>query len=155
MAKFTVKNIDGRMMLSLKKKIEDPEQEEEKEEPQESTYDLVVGCIGELVAYNLALQIAHWQANTVTNEHKALGELYESMVDLADMFTETYMGKTKVIPFPKVEIIDVSDKPCSKGIEIVHELQEYFETPEDDDVLNILADMLIALHKAKYLLKEG
>jgi hypothetical protein len=73
-------------------------------------------CVAYLVAYNGSLQIAHWMANTVTNEHKALGDLYESMVGFVDEFAEVYMGKSKVITFPKgCRLQDISDAPASKG----------------------------------------
>jgi len=112
-------------------------------------------CIAHLVAYNGSLQIAHWMANTVTNEHKALGELYDSMVGLVDTFAETYMGKYGVITFPRDGMIeDIHQAPITKGLEIVEYLQKEFSIGKDDDLLNIIADMSTALNKAKYLLKE-
>jgi len=112
-------------------------------------------CISYLVAYNGSLQIAHWLADTVTNEHKALGDLYESMTGLVDTFAETYMGKYGMVTFPDdCEISDITDAPCSEGLDLVKDLQDNFKAGEDDDLLNILADMSTALHKAKYLLKE-
>lgn len=116
----------------------------------------VTECIARLVAYNGSLQIAHWMADTVTNEHKALGELYDSMVDLVDSFAEVYMGKSGVITFPKDGMItDIREAPCAEGLELVADLQGYFKAGADDDLLNILADMQSALNKAKYLLKES
>lgn len=115
----------------------------------------VNGCLAELVAYNGSLQIAHWLADTATNEHKALGELYEAMIDLTDNFAEVYMGKHGVISFPDdTEIEDITDAPVAAGLQEVERLQGYFEAGKDDDLLNILADMQSALNKAKYLLKE-
>lgn len=112
-------------------------------------------CLSRLVAYNGSLQIAHWMADTVTNEHKALGDLYESMVDLVDDFAEVYMGKYPVVSFPKEAVIeDITEGPASEGLEIVKDAQAKFKVGEDDDLLNILADMSSALNKAKYLLKE-
>ena len=49
--------------------------------------------IARLVAYNGSLQIAHWRADTITNEHKALGDLYDTMVEKTDDFAEVFMGK--------------------------------------------------------------
>lgn len=113
-------------------------------------------CIAHLVSYNGSLQMAHWLADTVTNEHKALGDLYESMVDLVDSFAEVYMGKHGVVSFPDdTEIEDITDAPASKGLEVVDRLQSYFQEGVDSDLLNILADMQAAMHKAQYLLKEG
>lgn len=113
-------------------------------------------CLSRLVAYNGSLQIAHWKADTVTNEHKALGDLYDSMVELVDDFAEVYMGKYGVVSFPKDAMIeDITEEPASEGLEIVKDAQGKFKVGEDDDLLNILADMSSALNKAKYLLKEN
>lgn len=112
-------------------------------------------CIAKLVAYNGSLQMAHWLADTVTNEHKALGDLYESMVGLVDDFAEVYMGSYGMVTFPKDAVIcDITEAPASEGIELVEELKTYFKAGADDDLINILADMSSALHKAMYLLKE-
>ena len=65
------------------------------------------------------------------------------------------MGKNNVLPFPEaIALEDISDKPCSMGLQLVQDLQEYCTVGEDDDLLNIVADMSAALNKAKYLLKE-
>lgn len=112
-------------------------------------------CLPKLVAYNGSLQIAHWKANTITNEHKALGELYDTMVGLVDDFAEVYIGKYNSIDFPPdAKIEDITKKPCAKGLELIKEVQGYLTSGKDDDLLNIVADMSAALNKAKYLLKE-
>ena len=110
-------------------------------------------CICQMVAYNGALQVAHWMANTVTNEHKALGDLYDSMVGLIDTFTETYIGKYGMITFKPMKLENVSKTPCAKGLVLAEDLKSYL-SEDDDDLLNIVADMFTALHKAKYMLKE-
>ena len=111
-------------------------------------------CLHELVAYNGSLQIAHWRADTITNEHKTLGDLYDTMIGLTDSLAETFMGKYGVIDFVSdIVIEDISEKPVAKGLEIIDDLYSYM-TDKDDDLLNIIADMEIALNKAKYLLKE-
>lgn len=118
----------------------------------EHTYD---ECLHDLVMYNAALQIAHWQADTITNEHKVLGDLYETMTGFTDTLAEIYMGKDQVIKFISDMVLeDVSIAPCAKGLEIIDELRQYCVQGEDDDMLNTIADMSAALNKAKYLLKE-
>lgn len=109
--------------------------------------------IAELVSYNASLQIAHWMADTITNEHRTLGELYDSMVGLTDKFVEMYMGKYGVIEFKKSEL-EKLDKPASIGCEVVDELCAQFGE-DDEELLNVLYDMHATLYKAKYLLKEG
>lgn len=132
----------------LIKKTEKPVVDEEEGEPKTS----VPECIGKMMAYNTALQMAHWQADTVTNEHKALGDLYEALVGLLDQFAEVYMGCYGVLEFQKMQVEKLK-RPCSEGLMIVEELKS--EIDEDDIGLeNIVADMEIALNKAKYLLKE-
>lgn len=106
--------------------------------------------IAQLVAFNGALQIAHWEADTKSNEHKALGELYDAMVGLTDKFAEAFMGKNGVIKCPeRVALVELTN-PTAQGLEIVEGLKGEVE---GDDLLNILADMEGALNKAAYLLK--
>lgn len=112
-------------------------------------------CIPELLAYISSLHIAHWRADTSTTQHGILGDLYESMTDMVDEFAEVYMGKYgKMIEFPKSAVVEDVNKPVSRGLEIVERLKSAFSSPKDDDLINILADMEIALNKSKYLLKE-
>lgn len=107
--------------------------------------------IQKLVGYNAGLQIAHWKADTITNEHKALGDLYESMIGLTDKFVEAYMGDYGVVEFTGGEIMDLSEKPATKGCELVEQM---CESIDDDYLCNILEEMQAELYKAKYLLKE-
>lgn len=130
-------------------------QQETPEDEKKEKEGTVGECLFDLVAYNGSLQVAHWKANTITNEHKALGDLYDSMVGLTDTFAEAYMGKYGVVEMiPSCPLMDVTSSPVADGEKIVEDLQEYFKAGEDDDLLNILADMMGTLHKAKYLLKE-
>ena len=111
-------------------------------------------CICSLVSYNASLLLAHWQADTVTNEHKTLGDLYDDMVYLVDDFAEVVMGKYGLVDSCDGKITTL-DNPTAAGLEVVKEAQGEFTVGEDDDVLNILADMSAALNKAAYLLKSG
>lgn len=111
-------------------------------------------CICSLVAYNASLLLAHWRADTVTNEHKALGDLYEKMSDLVDDFAEVTMGKYGLVDTCSGKITTLKN-PAAEGLEIVEEAQGEFTVGQDDDVLNILADMSAALNKTAYLLKSG
>lgn len=106
--------------------------------------------IAELVSYNASLQIAHWMADTVTNEHRTLGELYDSMVALTDKFVEAYMGEYGVIDFKGCKIEKIT-KPVTHGCNLVEELCEIVD---NDYLCNILEEMQAELYKAKYLLKE-
>lgn len=139
--------------------VDEPKEEviEEKksDEPEMVKANPASESISQLVAYNGSLHIAHWKANTITNQHKALGDLYESMVSLVDEFSEIYMGKYGVPSFPAFAIIsDITANPVEAGLELVERLRTLFPAGQDDDLLNILADMSIALNKCNYLLKE-
>jgi hypothetical protein len=115
--------------------------------------DASTQCIPKLVAYNGSLQIAHWMADTKSNEHKTLGDLYDSMIELTDKFSEVYMGKFGVITFPDdCNVEDITKAPIAVGLDIVSEGQKEYK--KEEDLMNILADMESALNKAKYLLKE-
>lgn len=112
-------------------------------------------CLVRLLAYVSSVHVAHWLADTVTNEHKALGDLYDEMTSLTDNFAEVYMGKYGMVDFPDDAVItDVTSAPCARGLELVEKLQAEFKVGKDDDLLNILADMSTILNKSKYLLKE-
>lgn len=112
-----------------------------------------------LMALNANLQIAHWQADTYGNTHKAIGDLYGSLTGLLDDLAEVHMGKTGSTTFPEGEVIELRAEPdigilLREGLEILNELRASLKQGEDDDLLNIVADMSAAVNKAKYLLKE-
>jgi hypothetical protein len=112
----------------------------------------VSDAVSRLVAFNAALQHAHWLADTTTEEHETLGALCETMTGLTDTFAEVYMGKYG--PLDDVNIlIEPLDNPTAEGLALVDDLQAQFAPGADDDVLNILADMQAALNQSRYLLK--
>jgi hypothetical protein len=111
----------------------------------------------ELVAFKTNLQFAHWQASTLTNEHRALGELYDSINELADKFIEVCMGRDGDTVFPDATItittpIDVGNL-LGQGMSSVSELLRQAKDAMNDDLINILADMQIVINRTKYLLK--
>ena len=108
--------------------------------------------ICDLVAYNGALNIAHWRADTKSNEHNAIGALYDEMVELTDKLAEIYMGKYGVIDSVSCELPVLDNVPAC-GLTIVEGLQSQFDETEDSDILNVLADMSAILNKTAYLLK--
>lgn len=110
-----------------------------------------------LAAEVAALQIAHWGADTVTNEHRALGDLYDTMQELVDDFVEAFAGKTGILPKTGrvVEVTVELDnaKLLSRGLALIEETRSALPASANEDLLNILADMEAAYSKAKYLLK--
>lgn len=114
--------------------------------------------LGPLLGYLSSLRVRHWNADTVTNEHKAIGELYESLDELTDDLVEVSLGKSggqvTAESFDKCDCEDNASM-IQMGCDIVKGLRSEFEAGEDDDTLNILADMEASLNKARYLLKAG
>lgn len=110
-----------------------------------------------LVAFNTNLQLAHWQADTVTNVHRTLGDLYEQTVDLVDKLAEVFMGKRNDRTFLNADIKLVAGADVKEllavGIQAVADARTGCTAGEDDDLLNILADISSAINRAKYLLK--
>jgi len=112
--------------------------------------------MGGFLGFVSSLRVAHWNANTSTNEHKALGELYGSMDDLIDDYAEISLGKSG----QKVSASEFNSYPTGDngaliqaGSDIVAGERSRLKQGNDDDLLNILADMDTALNKARYLLK--
>ena len=123
--------------------------------PQAETGDLAPTCLrtGSLLALLSNVRVAHWNASTTTNEHRALGELYEALDSTVDTFVELYMGKRKIAACgdaPSTPVPEMLEGGCSA----VSELRKALTVGEDDDLLNALADIEAALSKAKYMLKE-
>jgi hypothetical protein len=96
-----------------------------------------------------SIRLAHWNANTATNEHKTLGELYEVIDGLVDSFVEVKLGKTGVKVSDSVD----GDEVVTNGCALVEQLRAGLVAGEDDDLLNLLADMEGEFNKVKYLLK--
>lgn len=113
--------------------------------------------ITDLVGFNAQLQIAHWQADSITNTHRALGDLYERMIDFTDDFAEVALGKDGDRAIASAMIGVISNVSSSdlliRGFDILEAIRAELEAGEDDDLLNIVADMSAALNKAKYLLR--
>ena len=113
--------------------------------------------ITSLVAFNANLQLAHWQADTVTNAHKTLGKLYEAMQDLTDSLAEVALGKDGNVEF-EAEAIQLTPKAnhgelLSAGLAILDAICMELADSVDDDLENIVADMRIEINRTKYLLK--
>lgn len=108
-----------------------------------------------LVSVNVNLRLAHWQADTITNAHRVLGDLYEDMDELIDELVEVVIGKDLDVSFPELSINLVPNAApkdlLAVGLATVRSLRVPFNA--DEDVLNLLADMEGKINRAKYLLK--
>lgn len=100
------------------------------------------------------LRVAHWRASTKTNEHAALGQLYDSLSDLVDTLAETLMGDegSREMPSRKATIGqgDGYDGLISEGKRLADSLCTALA--DKPDLANITADIRQAMNKAAYLL---
>jgi hypothetical protein len=114
--------------------------------------------VGKLLGFLSSLRVAHLNADTATNEHKAIGELYDDMDELTDDYAEICLGKhggkATAASFAKAPTDD-NAAMIQAGSDCVSDLRATCKVGVDDDLLNILADMDTALNKARYLLKAG
>lgn len=111
----------------------------------------------DLVGFNANLQLAHWQADTVTNEHRALGDLYDALAGMVDTLAEVVMGKDGSNDFDDAQLVLKARMDLGglleEGQKIITEARAELALPQDEDLANILADMSAAICKARYLLK--
>lgn len=106
----------------------------------------------------LARDVAH-RAHLNTDSyahHMALGDFYDSIIDLADKFTETWMGRNKkkigAIPFMKAPDSEIL-KQLEVLLEIVEESRDFCK---DDSTLQNIIDEIVAMflstiYKLKFL----
>ena len=116
--------------------------------------------ITSLMAFNANLQLAHWQADTLTSAHGTLGSLYEQMTGLTDQLAEVCMGKDGNCTFEATSLHLIPGANVKEllmeGIAITEIIRTDMRVHADlpfDDVLNILAEMVSAINRARYLLK--
>lgn len=112
--------------------------------------------ITDLQAFNANVQLAHWQADTRSNAHKTLGELYEGLQELTDTFAEVVLGINKTVAFDKANILLNPNVTLGELISTGRALVKaiYAECGDDNpDLQNIVADMLKEINHAAYLLK--
>ena len=108
-----------------------------------------------LVAFNASLHIAHWSADTLTNEHKALGDLYDEMDELTDTLAEVVLGRLGDRSFDPASanqlVVPYRDSiPSALGL--VSSLISTASAENAQDIITIAADMQKALNHAKYFL---
>jgi hypothetical protein len=103
------------------------------------------------------VQQAHWIANTIANDHRVLGELYEKLIDLTDRLAEVNAGRSGGILFEPASFStspDATHEELLRGLKlIVADARAQLAAGADDCLLNILADIDEAVYQAAYLLK--
>jgi DNA-binding ferritin-like protein len=120
------------------------------EEGEQHTLD-----VGDLTSLATAVKLAHWNADTKSTEHAALGELYEALEAATDRFVEAWLGKHKGAVTSEVTL-ELKGKSLGEVCDEAAKAVEGYRQKVGagcEDLLNILADMDEALNKARYLLK--
>ena len=111
----------------------------------------------QLLGFRDNLHVAHWQSPRKTNEHAAIGELYESIIGMIDELTEVSISRDGVMDFPEASIAITNRAPyadlLSGGLALVAEIRATLTAGVDDDRLNILADITAASRRAAYKLE--
>lgn len=110
-----------------------------------------------LLAFNANLQLAHWQADTVTNAHETLGELYDAVQSLTDELAEVNAGKENSTVFQR-EAIQLMPNVghatlLATGLTICADIEAELDPVKDSDLANIVADIKRAINRARYKLK--
>lgn len=112
----------------------------------------------ELAGDNARLQLAHWRADTKTNEHEALGNLYEAIAGLVDRLAEVSMGADDNRNFASVDVTldpdtepkDLLDSMKSTGDKLVAKAK----ADGSEDLQNIAADVVENINRTLYKLQS-
>jgi hypothetical protein len=114
--------------------------------------NVVKAHCGKLLGLLGSLRAAHWNAPTQTNDHEALGKLYETLDGLVDEYVESSMGKKPEKVTPESCDCDPNDPAAvlDAGERIVTGMRG-----DREDLNNLVADMEKAINKTRYLLKAG
>jgi hypothetical protein len=111
-----------------------------------------------LVQIQVQFKFMHWQT-TGDAKHRAYGEVYDTLGDLIDNFTESMMGKYGRPEFePEFSIMfkDLNSLSVQNFLDgttdFLVSITEELDNKYDTDLLNLRDEMLAAINKLKYLL---
>ena len=111
-----------------------------------------------LVQVQVQFKFMHWQT-TGDAKHRAYGDIYDTLGDLIDSFTEAMMGKYGRPEFESEFLLMFQDlKPLNlqnfmDGItDFLVSITEMLDPKYDTDLLNLRDEMLASINKLKYLL---
>jgi len=107
-----------------------------------------------MLAWLSNVRLAHWQADTLTNTHRVLGDLYDGMDGFLDEFAEVDMGHEGNTDFPADQAIAITANAdlgalMAVGLSTVAQLREGV----DNDLSKILDEMQALINRTKFLLK--
>lgn len=108
-----------------------------------------------LLGFVMQIHVYHWLTTSYA-QHKALGDLYDGIHDLADELVEVYMGKHgRDVAANAGSVINFNIAGVNESIAA---FESYLVSltdqvdPTDTDFLNIRDEMLGLVHKTQYLL---
>jgi hypothetical protein len=111
-----------------------------------------------LVQIQVQFKFMHWQT-TGDAKHRAYGDIYDTLGDLIDNFTESMMGKYGRPEFESEfalmfqDLKSLSLQNFMDGItDFLVSITEMLDPKYDTDLLNLRDEMLGAINKLKYLL---
>ena len=112
----------------------------------------------DMAGHNSRLQLAHWRADTQTNEHEALGDLYDALIGLVDKLAEVSMGKDDNRNFSSV---DVTLDPDTTPKDLLQEMNSLaarimtkVKADGSEDLQNIAADIQEQINRTQYKLQS-
>lgn len=111
----------------------------------------------QLLGFRDNVHVAHWQAPRRTNEHATLGELYEAITGRIDALTEIAIARDGLTDFP-ADAITITNRAdyaelLKAGLALLADIRATFTTGNDDDALNIIADIAADIREAGYKLE--
>lgn len=111
-----------------------------------------------LVQVQVQFKFMHWQT-TGDAKHRAYGDIYDTLGDLIDSFTESMMGKYGRPEFESEfslmfqDLKSISLQNFLDGItDFLVSFTEELDPKYDTDLLNLRDEMLASINKLKYLL---
>jgi hypothetical protein len=111
-----------------------------------------------LVQVQVQFKFMHWQT-TGDAKHRAYGDIYDTLGDLIDSFTEAMMGKYGRPEFESEfslmfqDLKSLSLQNFMDGItDFLVSITEMLDPKYDTDLLNLRDEMLSSINKLKYLL---
>lgn len=117
-----------------------------------------MSCIKVILNFQNELRLHHWGTKSYA-AHQALGMAYETIDDLLDTFTETYMGVNGREELKAIDNLALNGSFKTSPEQVLNSFEEYLMNDitkeigeEQTALLNIRDEMLAVVQKTKYLL---
>jgi hypothetical protein len=104
------------------------------------------------------VKLYHWKTKSYA-QHKATDELYDRLNEHIDKFVEVFLGKSESrihLVNQRIQLIDANLKTFKEKIyefrSFLVDLDRYFSSKQDTDLLNIRDEILADINQFLYLL---